>query len=121
MKLSALTLAGILGLLITAQPCFSEPKGKDSFKANDILWTVTLHGLDNFDSDFASEAIKVTSASEIPASVQPAWSGDDPGDLGPMWVIQDQNDSLLGACWSLYESNELECVPLFVPLTFSLD
>jgi len=121
MKLSALTLAAILGLVLGTSPGFSEPIAEDSFESNDVLWTVKLQSLENFDSDVAAEALEVSSDSETSASVQPAWIGDDPGDLGPLWVIQDQNESVLGACWSLYESGEIECVPLYVPPTLSLD
>lgn len=121
MRLSALTFAAILGFMIGTSPGFSEPIAEDSFEANDVLWTIKFHPIENFDSNIAAEAIEVSGDSETPASVQPAWIGDDPGALGPLWVIQDQNDSALGACWSLYGSGEIECVPLFVYPTLSLD
>ena len=121
MKLSALTVTTILGLMLATTPGFSEPIAEGSFETDDVLWTVKLHTLETFDSEFAAEAIEVSNDSGIPASVQPAWIGDDPGDLGPLWVIQDQNDTVLGACWSFYESGEIECVPLFVQPSLFLD
>ena len=121
MKLSALTILIILGFMLGTSPGFSEPIAEDSFEANDVFWTIKLHPLENFDSDIAAEAIEVSSDSETPAYVQPAWIGDDPGDLGPLWIIQDQNGSTLGACWSFYDSGEIECIPLYVYPTLSLD
>jgi hypothetical protein len=121
MKSSVVLLAAMLFLLVGTAPGFSESEGKVSFEANEVLWTVTLRPMESFNSDFADQALEINSDPETGASVQPAWVGDDPGDVGPLWIIQDLDESVMGACWSLYESDEIECIPLFVPLTHSLD
>ena len=108
-------------VLCSLQLVSAQTIGEGSFEADGEHWTVKSNNLENFDSDFAHEALEVTSDSGNAAFVQPAWIGDDPGDLGPLWIIQDQDDQVLGACWSYYEEPDLECNSLYVPLTFSLD
>ncbi len=118
MRLFVLTFALVLGSL---QLGFSETMGKGTFEADGEHWTVTFTPIENLDSDFAHTSLQIRSDSNATAIVQPAWIGDDPGDLGPLWVIQNQEEEILGACWSLYETQDLECLSLYVPPSFSLD
>ncbi len=108
-------------LLSSLQLVSAEPLGEGTFEVDGIQWTVTRVSVENFDVDVPQEALEIVSDSEDTGFAQPAWVGDDPGDLGPLWVIQDQDDQVLGACWAYYEEEDLECIPLYVPLTLSLD
>ena len=117
MRIFVLTIALVLGSL---QLGSAEALGEGYFEADGEYGTVKRTNLENFNSDSAHEALEVSSDLETAAFVQPAWIGDDPGDLGPLWIIQDQDDQVLGACWAYYEEQDLECISLYVPLTFSL-
>ena len=94
---------------------------KYSFEVEGILWTVRTGSLESFDSAVAMDALKVSNEFGERGYSQSAWIGENPGDLGPMWIIHNRADEVLGACWIYYDAPNLECIPLYVPLTLSLD
>jgi len=105
-----------LGLL-----AYAGDQQRNSFEAGGVIWTIELGQLESFDSELAGSALEVSSDSGEMGHVQSAWIGDEPGDLGPMWIIENEEREVIGACWTFYGESRLECIPLYVPATFSLD
>ena len=91
------------------------------FEAAEDTWIVTPRDMEIYDSEVAGEALQVVSETNERGQSVPAWIGDDPGDLGPMWTIQDAEGEVLGACWSYYDDPATECIPLYVPFSTDLD
>jgi len=98
-----------------------ETLKKYSWEVEGVLWTAQIESLESFDSEVAMDALKVSNEFGEHGYSQSAWIGEDPGDLGPMWVILSEGDEVLGACWMYYEETDLECTSLYVPVTLSLD
>ena len=121
---------------------YSEVKKRYTFEAGDTTWTVELEELESYDSEEAPSALKVISDTGEAGYIQAAWVGENPGDLGPLWLIVSDSDEVMGACWSTYdypgtecsttaadpfrgysgcwsfpEDPELECIELYVPFT----
>jgi hypothetical protein len=98
----------------------SDEKG-ETFEAGGSIWNIQFNTLNDYNSETAGETIDVMSHFGEEGYAQPAWIGNDPGDLGPLWIIQDADGEVMGACWSFYEDSGLECISLYVPATLYIN
>ena len=110
----SLALLGCLGLLLI-NGILSQAYARNEviFEAEGEHWVVQPGGTIYYDSQLANTLV-VFSLSGEKAYAQPAWIGEDPGDLGPLWVIQNERDQVFAACWWYYGATRLECMGLAV-------
>ena len=121
MKHSALLVIMAFAFWWMSSPLVAVGGESISFEAAEDTWIVTPKDVEIYDSEVAGEALQVVSETNQTAHSVPAWIGDDPGDLGPMWTIEDEEGEVLGACYSYYDNPSVECIPLYVPFTLELD
>lgn len=107
--------------LISGPTGEAQASNTDEFEAEGVTWSVQLEDLESFNSEFDTDALKVVNENGEPGYSQSAWIGNDPGDLGFLWVIQDKEGVVLGACWRYYDDPDLECTPLYMPVITSFD
>ena len=103
--LSLLLISGVISQAYARNPIIFEAEGEH--------WIVQAEETIYYDSRLANTLV-VFSLSGEKAYAQPAWIGEDPGDLGPLWVIQNERGEVFAACWWYYGGNRLECMGLAV-------
>ena len=107
-------LMGILTLMfcfifaISSSSAETEPS--DDFRAEGERWTVKPGALDSYDSDVADQDLNVTSESGRTGYAQPAWVGENPLDVGRLWVIEDDQGAVIAECQRLSSGDDLQCM-----------
>ena len=110
MKFLSLAFYLTLNLMVFPFWGFAQDSKSDTFRAEGERWFVEPGALNSYDSRLADKDLKVTSETGRIGYAQPAWIGKDPGDIGRLWVIEDEKQVTIAECERDYPVEVLRCV-----------
>ena len=103
------TLTLALGIFVGQNLSVAQSTTSDTFRVEGERWFVKPGALDSYDSKLADKDLKVTSESGRIGYAQPAWIGKSPGDIGRLWVIEDENGITIAECERDFSDDVLRC------------
>ena len=110
MKILGVVFHLLLALLSFSSSCLADDAKGDTFRAEGERWFVEPGALNSYDSRLADKDLKVKSETGRIGYAQPAWIGKNPGDIGRLWVIEDEKGKTIAECERDYPVEMLRCV-----------
>ena len=89
----------------------------EAFESKGIRWTVTPTNQEKSDSGFPKDFAVRSESGEI-GYAEPAWAGDDPGELGPLWAVYNSDGIVIGTCSSSLDHPAIKCINILLHEAF---
>ncbi len=89
----------------------------EAFESKGIRWTVTPANQEKSDSGFPKDFAVRSESGEI-GYAEPAWAGDNPGELGPLWAVYNSDGIVIGTCSSSPDHPTIRCINIFLHEAF---
>jgi len=89
----------------------------EAFEFKGIHWTVNPRSREKASSELPAD-LEVRSESGELGYAEPAWAGDDPGELGLLWAIYNADGIVIGTCSSSPDHPTIRCINIFLHEAF---
>ncbi len=89
----------------------------EAFEFKGIHWSVNPRSREKASSDLLDD-LEVRSESGEIGYAEPAWAGDDPGELSPLWAIYNADEIVIGTCSSSPDHPTIRCINIFLHEAF---
>jgi len=89
----------------------------EAFESKGIRWTVTPANQEKSDSGFPEDFVVRSESGEI-GYAEPAWAGDNPGELGPLWAVYNSDGIVIGTCSSSLDHPAIKCINILLHEAF---